>query len=69
MMIDFVLLAYSTSGNEGIDKRGKSRPPEFSFQECFGAESSCVSGGGGVMYGTDNGLLFVRGNVHSTFEV
>ena len=32
MMVDFVLLAYSTPGNEGIDKQGETRPPEVSFQ-------------------------------------
>ena len=30
-----------------------------------GAESSCVSSSGGVMYGMDDGLLFVQGNVHT----
>ena len=31
MMIDFVLLAYSTPRNEGIDKQGEARPPKVSF--------------------------------------
>ena len=43
MVIDFVLLAYSASGNEGIDKRGQSGPPEVAFQECFGMKSPCMS--------------------------
>ena len=29
--VNFVLLAYSTSRNEGINKRGEARPPEVSF--------------------------------------
>ena len=69
MIIDLVLLAYSTSSDEGIDEGGKSRPPEILFQKCFGVELSCMSSGGGVIYGTDNGLSFVWRNVHATFEV
>ena len=69
VVVDFVLLTYGTSSDEGIDKRGQSRPPEIPFQECFGMESSCMSGSGGVMYGMDNGLSFMRGNVHAAFEV
>ena len=69
MVVDFVLLTYSTSGNEGIDERGQSRPPEVSFKEGFGAESSGVSGGRRVMYGANNGLSFVWGNVYAALEV
>ena len=43
VVIDFVLLAYSASGNEGIDERGQSGPPKVPLQKCFCAESSCVS--------------------------
>ena len=68
MMVNLVLLAYCTSGDEGID-RGKSGPPKVSFQESLGAESSCMSSSGGVVYGADNGLLLMWGNVHVTFEV
>ena len=69
MVIDFVFLAYSTSSNEGIDKRGQSGPPEVPLQECFGAESSCVSRGRRVVYGANNGLSFMWRNVHAAFEV
>ena len=31
MVVDFVLLACSTSRNEGIDKGGETRPPEIPF--------------------------------------
>ena len=50
MIIDFVLLAYSASGDEGVDKQGETRPPEVSFQQGFGPEASSMSSGGGVMY-------------------
>ena len=56
MMVNLILLAYCASGDEGIDEGGKSRPPKVSFQESLGAESSCMSCSGGVMYGVDNGL-------------
>ena len=69
VVINLILLAYCTPGDEGIDEGGKPRPPKVSFQESFGAESSHVSTGGGVMYGVDDGLSFVWGNVHATFEV
>ena len=32
-------------------------------------EVSCMSSGGGVMYGVGDGLLFVWGDVHVTLEV
>ena len=69
MVIGLVLLTDGASCDKGIDERGESRPPEVSFQECFGAEVSCMSSSGGVMYGTDDGLPFMWGNVHMTFEV
>ena len=68
-MVNLVLLAYSASGNEGIDEGGESWPPKVSFQKSFGVESACMSCGGGVMYGADNGLSFMWWNVHATFEV
>ena len=69
VVISLILLAYCASGNEGVDEGGKSRPPKVLFQESFGAESSHVSSGGGVVYGADNGLSLVWGNVHASFEV
>ena len=69
VVIDFVLLAYGTSSNETVDKRGQSRPPEVTFQECFGVESSSMSGGRRVVYGANYGLLFVWRDVHATLEV
>ena len=69
MMIDLVLLTYGTSGNEGINKRGQSGPPEVSFKESFSAESSGVSRGRGVMYGANNGLSLMWRDVHSVLEV
>ena len=68
-MVNFILLAYRTSRDEGIDEGGKSRPPKVSFQESFGVESSCMSCSGGVMYGADNGLLLMWRDVHVTLEV
>ena len=49
-MVDFVLLAYCTSRNEGINEQGEPRPPEISLEQGFGSEMSCMSSGGGVMY-------------------
>ena len=69
MVINLILLAYCASGNEGVDEGGESRPPKVPFQKSFGAELSRVSCGGGVVYRVDNGLSFVQGNVHATFEV
>ena len=69
MVIDFVLLTYGTSSDEGIDKGGQSRPPEVSFKEGFGAESSSVPRGRRVMYGVNNGLSFMWRDVHAVFEV
>ena len=68
MVIDFVLLTYGTSGNEGIDEGGKSRPPKVPFQESLGVESSCMSGSVGVVYGVNNGLLLMWRNVHAQFQ-
>ena len=68
MVVDFVLLTYGTSGDEGIDERGQSRPPEVSLKEGFGAESSSVSGGRRIVYGVNNGL-FMWGDVHAALEV
>ena len=68
-MINLMLLAYRTPRDEGVDEGGKPRPPKISLQESFGVESSCMSSGGGVVYGVDNGLSFMWGNVHVTFEV
>ena len=68
-MVNFVLLAYCASGDEGIDEGGKSGPPKVSFQESLSAESSCMSSSGGVVYGADNGLSLMWGNVHVTLEV
>ena len=69
MVIDFVLLTYSTSGNEGIDEGGQSGPPEVSFKEGFSVESSGVPRGRRVMYGANNGLSFMWRDVHAAFEV
>ena len=69
VMVNLILLAYRTSRDEGIDEGGKSRPPKVSFQESLGAELSCMSSSGRVMYGADNGLSLMWGNVHVTFEV
>ena len=69
MVIDFVLLAYGAPSNEGIDEGGQSRPPEVVFQERFGTKPSHMSRGGRVMYGADDGLLFMWGNVHMALEV
>ena len=69
VMINLILLAYHAPGDEGVDEGGKPGPPKVSFLESFGVESSCMSCGGGVMYGADDGLLFMQGNVHATFEV
>ena len=69
MVIDFVLLTYGTSGNEGIDESGQSRPPEVSLEKGFGAESSGMSRGRRVMYGANNGLSFMWRDVHVAFEV
>ena len=69
MVVDFVLLTYSTSRDEGIDEQGEAQPPEVSFEQGFGPKASCMSGGGGVVYGTGNGLSFMWGNIHATFEV
>ena len=54
-MVNFVLLADGASCNEDVDERRESRPPEVSFQECFGTKVSRVSSGGAVMYGSDDG--------------
>ena len=69
VVINLILLAYCAPGDESIDKGGKPRPPKVSFQESFGVELFRMSCGGEVMYGADNGLLFVQGNVHATLEV
>ena len=69
MMVDFVLLTYGTSVYEGIDERGQSRPPEVSLKEGFGAKSSGMSRGRGVVYGANNGLSFMWGDVHVALEV
>ena len=69
MMVNFVLLTYGTSRYEGIDKGGEAWPPEVPFKEGFGSKASRMSCGGGIMYGPDNGLPFVWGDIHTAFEV
>ena len=69
MVVDFVLLTYSASRDEGIDERGEAWTPEVSFEQGFGLKASCMSSGGGIMYGMGNGLSFMWGNIHAAFEV
>ena len=38
-----VLLTNSTTSNEVVDKHGESGPPEVTFDDHFGAESSKVT--------------------------
>ena len=49
MMVYFVLLAHGTAQDKGIDKGGQTRPPEVTFNDGLGAETPCMSRGGGVM--------------------
>lgn len=49
MCVDFVLLANGTIYNEVVDECGQPGPPEVSFYEGFGAESSCMAKGGGLV--------------------
>ena len=40
MCADLILLANGTTGDEVVDKDGKSRPPKVAFDDGFGAEPS-----------------------------
>ena len=45
------------------------RPPEIFFEQGFGSETSCMSSGGGVMYGVSDSLSFMWRDILAAFEV
>ena len=49
MMVHLVLLACDAARDKGIDKGGQTRPPEVTFDDGLGAETPCMSGGGGFV--------------------
>ena len=48
-----VLLADSTPSDKFGDKNGEARPPEITFNNCFGAEAAKVTRERGIMDGVE----------------
>ena len=64
-----VLLAYGTASDEVVDEGRESWPPEVVFHKGFGAKLAGVSEGWGFMKGSDERLMDVGGNVHTTLVI
>ena len=67
--VHLVLLAYGTSFDELVDIGSQARPPEISFQEGFGVESTCVPECRRGMEGGYKGLVGIWWDVHLSFVV
>ena len=46
---NFVLLAYSATGDKFGDKNGEARPPKVTFNNGLGTEVTEVAGEGGIV--------------------
>ena len=69
MGVYFVLLAHSASFDEFVDIGSQSQPPEVSFKEGFGVESTGMSKGRGRVKGGYEGVTSIQWNIHSALEV
>ena len=67
--IHFVLLAYGASFNELVNVSSQAWPPEVTFKESLGMESTCMPKGGRGMKGGYKGMAGVRWNVHPPFVI
>ena len=69
MMVYFVLLTCGTARDKGIDKGGQARPPEVTFDDGLGAETPCMSGGGGFMQRANEGVASHQWHIHPSLKV
>ena len=69
MMVYLVLLACGAARDKGIDKGGQTRPPEVTFDDGPGAETPCMSGGGGFVQGANKGAAGRRWYIHPSLKV
>ena len=69
MMVYLVLLACGAARDKGIDKGGQTRPPEVTFDDGPGAETPCMSGGGGFVQGVNKGAAGRRWYIHLSLKV
>ena len=69
MMVYFVLLTCGTARDKGIDEGGQARPPEVTFDDGLGAETPCVSRGGGFVQRANEGAAGQRWYIHSSLKV
>ena len=69
MMVHLVLLACDAARHKGIDKGGQTRPPEVTFDDGLGAETPCMSGGGGFVQRANEGAVGHQWYIHSSLKV
>ena len=69
MMVHLVLLACGAARHKGIDKGGQTRPPEVTFDDGLGAETPCMSGGGGFVQRANEGAVGRQWYIHSSLKV